>query len=249
MANPTGRIKYVEKENMAGVMENAQIISKADAIGLGADGYYKSVVRAAAVVAPFTGMQLAFTEYAGSLAGSTSVVGGITYGKKVTFTPSGTLIGTQVTGATRAHVGKAVYVGGNTGSQTYTVTSATDVVEFGILAEFRGATDCDVKYGGGVLSAAAVAANYVLNTYTATGTIATGDDLAMVDSALGAVTMTLPPAANVLKPLMVKAIDLTAAIIIDGNAAETIDGALTYTFAVVDESITLISDGTNWRIV
>jgi hypothetical protein len=37
-------------------------------------------------------------------------------------------------------------------------------------------------------------------------------------------------------------------VTVDGNASETIDGALTYALAVQYQSITIISDGTNWHI-
>jgi hypothetical protein len=41
----------------------------------------------------------------------------------------------------------------------------------------------------------------------------------------------------------------TGVITVDANASETIDGALTRTLTVQYESITLVSDGTNWSII
>ena len=47
----------------------------------------------------------------------------------------------------------------------------------------------------------------------------------------------------------IKKIGNTANVVIDGNAAETIDGELTQTLLFKDEAIKIHSDGSNWRIL
>jgi len=67
----------------------------------------------------------------------------------------------------------------------------------------------------------------------------------------GARTITLPPVANVSGLWFpVTKIDSSAnALTIDGNASETINGALTYTITVQWECRTFLSDGTEWVVI
>ncbi len=69
------------------------------------------------------------------------------------------------------------------------------------------------------------------------------------DTAGAAVTVTLPPAATANTLYHVKKIGATAEVIIDGNAAETIDGELTITLRAQYESVMLASNGTFWSIL
>ena len=60
----------------------------------------------------------------------------------------------------------------------------------------------------------------------------------------------LPPAAGVTGRIYtIKAEDVTNAVTVDPNAAETIDGASLYTFTAADQAITIQSDGTGWIIL
>ncbi len=64
----------------------------------------------------------------------------------------------------------------------------------------------------------------------------------------GTFTVNLPASAsNSGKSIDVKNIG-TGAITVDGNASETIDGATTFVLVTQYQSVTLISDGTNWYI-
>lgn len=86
-------------------------------------------------------------------------------------------------------------------------------------------------------------ANYTVTTND-------GDNVHVnVDATGGAVTVTLYAASgNSGKIVTVKKTDSSAnAVTIDGNAAETVDGAATAALADQYDAITLICDGTNWN--
>jgi len=71
-----------------------------------------------------------------------------------------------------------------------------------------------------------------------------------VDTAAGNVTVNLPAGHLVNDRIGVKLVSAatpgTNECVVDANAAETIDGALTFTLDTDDEWIILQSDGTNW---
>lgn len=73
----------------------------------------------------------------------------------------------------------------------------------------------------------------------------------LIDSSSGAVTATLPAAADVFNGFTVrfKAVDVTNTITIDGSGSETIDGSTTTILESKNDGIELVCDGTNWRIV
>lgn len=65
----------------------------------------------------------------------------------------------------------------------------------------------------------------------------------------GAITITLPASSgNSGKIIDVKNIHASATCTVQGNAAETIDGSNTYLLSSQYQSITVVSDGTNWYI-
>ena len=111
---------------------------------------------------------------------------------------------------------------------------------------------------GGVLSEVSVsqlatffnAAHFTLVTETTTARTAVAFEAVMVDddTAAGVVTITLP--ASVLDDqIIVKKLGTTADVIVDGDAAELIDGAATFTLTAQFASVTLIADGTGWNII
>lgn len=70
-----------------------------------------------------------------------------------------------------------------------------------------------------------------------------------VDASGAAVAATLPAPANGAQ-VIVKKIDASGnAVTVTHHAAETIDGAATYVLTSQYQSVTLISDGTNWWVV
>ena len=86
---------------------------------------------------------------------------------------------------------------------------------------------------------------------TTSGNVVSGDYLIIADATAGAITMTLPPAALVPGRIYAfKRINSGAnAVIIDGYAAETIDGAATHTLAPQWNSLTIMSNGVAWFIL
>ena len=91
------------------------------------------------------------------------------------------------------------------------------------------------------------------NVTTVIGTTHTAADEHVIlvddDTAAAAVTVTLPTAATADTIYHIKKIGSTANVTVDGNGAETIDGATTAVLTIQYESITLISDGTAWWIL
>ena len=62
-------------------------------------------------------------------------------------------------------------------------------------------------------------------------------------------TVTLPTAVGIEGQYFVVKNSGTGVITIDGNGSETIDGATTKILAVQYESMTVISDGANWKVI
>ena len=86
---------------------------------------------------------------------------------------------------------------------------------------------------------------------TTSGNVVSGDYLIIADATAGAITMTLPPAALVPGRIYAfKRINSGAnAVIVDGYAAETIDGSATHTLTPQWNALTIMSDGTAWFIL
>ena len=72
-----------------------------------------------------------------------------------------------------------------------------------------------------------------------------------VNATGGAVTATLPTATSAAgKHFTIKKIDASGnAVTVDGDGAETIDGAATYSLATQYKSVTVASNGTSWDII
>lgn len=86
----------------------------------------------------------------------------------------------------------------------------------------------------------------VAANYTAT----CDDEVILVDASVGSRTITLPPASLATRRrICVKKIDTstTNTVTIDGNGAETIDGATTFVLAGERTSVKLVCDGSGWR--
>ncbi len=80
---------------------------------------------------------------------------------------------------------------------------------------------------------------------------AASETVILCDCTAGAITINLPVATNSTDRIyFIKKIDATAnAITIDGNASETIDGALTQIISNQYVSIQIVCDGSNWYII
>lgn len=93
--------------------------------------------------------------------------------------------------------------------------------------------------------------NTGIRTVTASAVVSIRDGTVLVDATAGAITMTLPAAADASGMVVsVKKIDGSVnAVTIDGNGAETIDGAATKVLAAQYNVSTVHCDGTQWWIV
>lgn len=124
-------------------------------------------------------------------------------------------------------------------------------------------TDLAVTEGGtGASTASAARTNlgFAPNAAPSTTTVTTTTYTALVtdsviladdDTAAAIVTITLPAAATAGNGFIIsiKKMGNTADVIIDGNASETIDGALTNTITLYHDWRNLVSDGSNWHII
>jgi hypothetical protein len=85
---------------------------------------------------------------------------------------------------------------------------------------------------------------------TVTGTLASTDDVSLVNATAAPATITLTGVATSGKRVTIKKTDSSAnAVTIARDGSSTIDGATTKILYSQYESITVISDGTNWHII
>jgi len=91
-----------------------------------------------------------------------------------------------------------------------------------------------------------------VTTKTANYTITGSDDLILGDTSGGTFTLTLPTAASAAsgRVYTIKYTDsgFANALTIDGDGSETIDGDLTKALRTEGETLTIISDGSNWVV-
>jgi hypothetical protein len=87
----------------------------------------------------------------------------------------------------------------------------------------------------------------VSTTYSESAT--SGTKIIKATTAGGAFTINLPTAVGNTATIIIKKTAGSANLTIDGAGTETIDGGLTAILRRVDESITLVSDNSNWLII
>jgi hypothetical protein len=85
------------------------------------------------------------------------------------------------------------------------------------------------------------------NAKTANYTTAFNDYF--IDCTSGTFTVTLQAAASYQGRVLIIKNSGAGTITVDGNGAETIDGAATYSLAVQYATVQIMSDGTNWKII
>lgn len=107
--------------------------------------------------------------------------------------------------------------------------------------------------GGIQITAKALPAGFEYPTRTVTGnyTVLSTDEVIYADASSGAITITLPAAASSTdKRVVVKKIDSTRNIVtVDGNASELVEDETSFDLLLQGEAITLLCDGTEWRIL
>ena len=88
-------------------------------------------------------------------------------------------------------------------------------------------------------------------TITASKTIGLLSRNVFVDATSGALTVTLPSASSAVgRYFNVKKIDSTSnAVTVDADGSETIDGSTTASLASQYDSLSIVSDGTEWFII
>lgn len=92
-----------------------------------------------------------------------------------------------------------------------------------------------------------------LHVVTVTGatTLTAGHDVVLCNATSAAFTVTLPAAAsNTGRRYSIKKIDSSAnAVTVDGNGSETVDDSTTRVLSMQYDSISIVSDGTEWWII
>jgi hypothetical protein len=103
------------------------------------------------------------------------------------------------------------------------------------------------QYTGGGGGGTTYSVSTKTSTYTETAT--SGEIILLANSTTATFTINLPTAIGNTLKLTIKKIASVNQVVIDGNGSQTIDGGLTATLNKLYESITLISDNSNWQII
>lgn len=90
-----------------------------------------------------------------------------------------------------------------------------------------------------------------IRTISGAATLDSRDDIILANAAAGPITVTLPKAGAFKgRQFIIKKVDASAnAVTVDGNGAETIDGAATQAISTQWEALLIVSDGAGWVIV
>ena len=84
-------------------------------------------------------------------------------------------------------------------------------------------------------------------SYTATAT--SGTTIVLCNTTSNSVTVNLPTAVGNTAIYEIKKTATANSMILDPFSTETIDGSATITIVVENESLTLVSDNTNWKVI
>lgn len=148
--------------------------------------------------------------------------------------------------------GQQIKDGDVTRADLNTTTSGSAVITKVIAGTNVSISSTGVNAGtGDVTINASASVGYSISTKTAnfTETATSGIIVLLCNTTGGTFTITLPTAVSNNAMISIKKILGSAALTIDANGTETIDGGLTATLNKVYESITLVSDGSNWQII
>lgn len=89
----------------------------------------------------------------------------------------------------------------------------------------------------------------VLSYTSATSTYVVQQTDFVIDCTSGTFTVTLPTAAGIVGKQYCIKNSGTGVITVDANGSETIDSSLTFILSVQYESIWIVSDGANWKVI
>ena len=228
-----------------------------------------SLLTAAAIINFVEGKGYSTTTGTVTSVATTGSVNGITLtGGTITSAGTITLGGTlsniansQLTNSAITIAGVSTSLGGSITANTIagaisagTITNAqlaNDSVSFGGVSLDLGQSDATPAFN------LTDATNYkfgsltrVINSSAITSDGTVSNDISIVDSTSGAVTMTLPTPANGLF-YTIKKVDSSAnAVIVDaGTGSATLDGGANFTLYHQYETVSCVCDGTNWHIV
>ena len=128
------------------------------------------------------------------------------------------------------------------------------LVNTNITPLLQEGTDITLTQSGQVItisSTASAGGGYTISTKTGdyTETATTGDVIILCNTNVVGFTVTLPTAVGNKATITIKKIAGTNNLTIDGNGSQTIDGGLTAVLVRVYESVTLVSDNSNWHII
>lgn len=123
-----------------------------------------------------------------------------------------------------------------------TPNTFTGLVTFngGVVANNAGAVDSIVTQGIAKSTVSVAAAHPVAAT----------DEIILADATAGAFAVTLPTAVGAQgRIITVKKTDATANAVTVASAGGTIDGAVSIAMATAQESLTVVSDNANWKVI
>jgi hypothetical protein len=129
--------------------------------------------------------------------------------------------------------------------QSNATTRAVITATGRILANTTTDNGVDELQVNGSISGIGFKQAYVTKTGAYT---ATNDDY-VIDCTSGTFTVTLPASSGRTGRILIIKNSGAGTITVDGNGAETIDGAATYAISVQYGTIQIMSDGTNWKII
>ncbi len=193
--------------------------------------------------------------FAGTVATSTSTPA-ITLTTTVTglLKGNGTAISAAVAGTDYLTSNQIITLSGavtGSGTTAITTTLANSVVGISNLSATGTASSSTYLRGDNTWATISVGGGYTVTSQTTnyTATATSGTLIVKGDTTGGTFTVTLPTAVGNTATVIIKKTAGSAALVIDGDGTETIDGGSTTSLIKVNESVTLISDNANWQIV
>ncbi len=174
----------------------------------------------------------------------------ISGGSILTTPTQSVFIGNDTRASANGNTNEVVIGHANIGQGSNTVTLGNSSITRTFL---RGATMVNTTTDNGVDQLqvnGSIQGNGLRQAYLArtTAYTITNNDY-FIDCTTGTFTVTLPASSGRTGRIFVIKNSGTGSITVDGNASETIDGALTQTLSTQWSRIQIISDGTNWKII
>lgn len=113
---------------------------------------------------------------------------------------------------------------------------------------FTASGDATIDTTTGIVTVSKMTGGATFNYTAQTATYTASATDYFIDCTANTFTLSLPTAVGITGRVYVIKNSGTGIITIDPNSTQTIDGATTYTLAVQYESISIISDGANWKV-